>query len=81
MYPVRITKDELTYDGKLRPLWIARGWSLLKNGPKFYRTKMLCRECIAEQETTQAMRRDYQKACRAIQGKDDLTYAQILAQQ
>lgn len=81
MYPVRITKDDLTWDKKL-PASLARsGWELFQNGPKMYRRKLMCRDCIEKYKTTESMRRDYEKACRAARGLDDTTYAQMLARQ
>ena len=81
LYPVRIDKRDQTFDGKLLPKWTAKGWRLLQNGPRFYRIKYLCRQCIVLDESAQERRREYDKACRATRGESAQTYAQMLASQ
>ena len=81
LFPVRMSPLALTYDKKLPAKWIQRGWHLWQDGQRFYRRKMLCRDCIGKQETQQAFARDYQKACKKARGSDDMTYAQAIASQ
>lgn len=81
LHPVRITKQDLTFDSKLQPKWTVKGWQLWQNGMKFYRVKMLCRACIVLDEGAQERRREYDKACKATRGGDAQTYAQMLASQ
>lgn len=84
LYPVRIAKTELVFNGAVHVLgsyYAARGWVLMQNGPRYYRTKMLCRGCIDLEDLAQERKLDYEKACRLARGLDDQTYAQMLAQQ
>ena len=80
-YPVRIAASELTFDKKLSPYYVNRGWELKVNGTRYYRMKVLCRGCMLLEDQAQERRRDYEKACAAARGQDTQTYAQMLAAQ
>lgn|SRR5487761_2727435 len=81
MYPIRMAPKDLTFDKQLPVYWRGRGWNLMQNGLRWYRVKMLCRECCEAENGAQARRREYELACRDARGVSDLTYAQMLAQQ
>jgi hypothetical protein len=53
----------------------------MQNGMRWYRTKMLCRQCIDKENLAQERRREYERACKTALGVESLTYAQMLAQQ
>lgn len=80
-YPVRIAKSDLTFDGKLPQTWTSKGWVLRQNGMRFYRMKMLCRDCIELEVSAQSRREEYQKLCKAARGESSQSYAQFLASQ
>lgn len=80
-YPVRIPKSDLTFDGKLSSYYAERGWALMRNGERYYRVKMLCRGCIVKETEALARKTDYEKACKAAQGIETLSYAQMIAGQ
>lgn len=86
LYPVRIPASDLAFDDKgqaslASAYYTQRGWKLKQNGGRYYRTKMLCRDCIGKEEEALGRKREYEKSCRAARGQDDKTYAQMLAQQ
>jgi hypothetical protein len=84
LYPVRMGRDELRFDGAemaLPPRWLQRGWALKRNGQRWYRVKWLCRGCIVLEEAALERRLDYEKACKRARGEDETTYAQMLAMQ
>lgn len=80
-YPVRIERRDLTFDGKLPSRYTQRGWALWQSGNKLYRRKLLCRDCVELENGAQERKRDYEKACKAAQGLETMTYAQMLASQ
>jgi hypothetical protein len=80
-YPVRMAESELTFDKKLPAYWIERKWQLRNNGGRFYRVKVLCRQCMLAEDQAQDRKRDYEKACAAARGQETQTYAQMLAAQ
>lgn len=85
LYPVRVATKDLTYDANaeahLKPVWERKGWKLLKNGPRLYRTKYLCRDCVELEREREHRRLEYERLCKAARGIDDQTYAQVLASQ
>jgi hypothetical protein len=80
-YPVRIAKQDLTFDQKLPAHYVRAGWILRQNGQRFYRVKMLCRDCIGLEEGAQARRVEYERACKATLGIESQSYSQMLASQ
>jgi hypothetical protein len=80
-YPVRLSREALTWDKKLPRYWALKGWVLMENGGRHYRLKMLCRDCVGKEELALAHRRDYERVCKEARGGETQTYAQMLAQQ
>lgn len=80
-YFVRISLKELTIDKALSPYYAQQGWKLLEDGGRVYRWMLLCRDCIRTQEDALARQKDYQAACRRLQGLSDKSYSQMLAAQ
>src|SRR6185437_792681 len=85
LYPVRVAWQELTHDANgdphLKAIWERRGWKLLKNGARIYRTRMLCRDCIELERDKDARRKEYERLCKAARGDDAQTYQQMLVSQ
>lgn len=83
LFPVRLKVEDV--DREKRELKSrahkAQGWKLYQNGLKFYRVKMLCRDCGGKETQAQARRAEYEKLCRVARGQDSTTYAQMLARQ
>ena len=67
--------------GELERRFRADGWTLMKNGTDMFRKKMLCRACIQAVYQAEERHKDYVKACKRAQGRDDRTYSELLAQQ
>lgn len=84
-YPVRMDRKDLKLDAagkeQLPVRWLREGWVLQKDGPKFYRVKILCRSCIGKVEETLARKREYEQLCKAARGAETMSYAQMLANQ
>jgi hypothetical protein len=80
-YLVRVALDELTFDRDLPAHFRAAGWVLKVNGLRYYRVKVLCRQCMLAEQDAQERKRDYDKACAVARGQDTETYAQMLAAQ
>ncbi len=82
-FPVRITPADLSFNREdlKSPYYRSRGWKLMKNGLRFYLVKMLCRGCVALENSALERRREYERVCKASRSQDDTTYAQMLAQQ
>lgn len=84
-FPVRIPERELGHDAagnKQLPQKYAReGWKVQQRGFKWYRVKVMCRDCVAEYEQRMARKRDYEASCKRARGEETQTYAQFLASQ
>lgn len=84
-FPVRMARQDLSFGADGKPQLSMRhkrdGWTLLQDGPKFYRVKLLCRNCIGKQEEIAARQREYKQCCKAAQGVETKSYAQMLASQ
>lgn len=83
-YPVRLKVADLVWiegQAHLQPKWERAGWKFLQNGLRYYRVKMLCRDCIGIERDRMERRKDYEKSCKAVRGEDSQSYAQMLASQ
>lgn len=82
-YLKAVTRNELIHspdepEGRLAMRLRLQGWKMLREGPDYFRWKMLCRDCIGLEAQKEAQQRDYRKACKSVLGAETQTYGQMM---
>ena len=75
-----LVRTEARPEGQLPPSKLREGWKLVRDGRDQFRVKMLCRDCIGLECQREDSRREYLAKCKALQGKTNQSYSQMLAQ-